>query len=707
MAAGLAALGALAVLLGGIQAAAAAASPWARTDQSAVRLISPASATGLADTVRLGLQFRLKPGWKIYWRSPGDAGVPPEIDWTGSRNLQGAVIRWPLPERFTIFGLTTMVYGNEVVLPLDIRIKAPGRALALRARVNYLACEKICIPYVARLALDLPPGEGTAAPRHAATIERYARLVPTRLAADAVAGAPVSIAQARFEKAPEGLTLKVLARSRDGFEKPTLLVEGPRPLLFGPARAELSADKSVALFRVAVGLAGKGAVAPDQPLLTLTLADGGRALEQVVRLSRTDAGAGPGLGLMVILGLAFLGGLILNLMPCVLPVLSIKVLAVVGHGGAEAAAVRRGFLATAAGILFSFLVLAAAAIALKSAGALVGWGIQFQAPLFLVAMAAILVLFAANLFGLFEIPLPGFAKQAARAGGGQSLGGAFATGAFATLLATPCSAPFLGTAIGFALSRGPGEILAVFAMLGLGLAVPYLLVAAWPAIATSLPRPGAWMVVMRRVLGGVLLLTAGWLLSVLWVVAGTVAMAAVGALLAGLFAALVLRRAAPGFKAASLGLAAVCLGALLAVPALTGAPAPAGAARAVEDAGITWQPFDKVKLLNHVAQGRVVFVDVTADWCITCKANKALVIDRGAVAARLRGTAVVAMRADWTRPDAKISAYLRSFGRFGIPFNAVYGPAAPAGIVLGELLTQGEVLAAMDTAAAPRLARGQ
>ena len=292
-------------------------------------------------------------------------------------------------------------------------------------------------------------------------------------------------------------------------------------------------------------------------------------------------------------------------------------------------------------------------------------------------------------------------------GHGNSIGGAFATGAFATLLATPCSAPFLGTAMGFALSRGPGEILAVFAMLGLGLAVPYLAVAAWPAMATGLPRPGAWMVVLRRVLGGVLLLTAGWLASVLWVVAGAAAMAAVGALLTGLFAALILRRAAPGFKAAATGLAAVCLAALLAVPALTGAPAPGAAARAIEDAGITWQPFDKVKILNHVAEGRVVFVDVTADWCITCAANKALVIDRGAVAARLRGAGVVAMRADWTRPDPKISAYLRSFGRFGIPFNAVYGPAAPAGIVLGELLTTGEVLAALEAARAPRLARGQ
>ncbi len=699
-------MAAIAVLFGAVEVAWAAASPWARTDQSAVRLISPASGTGAAETVRLGLHFRLKPGWKIYWRSPGDAGIPPSIDWKGSRNFKSADIRWPLPERFTIFGLTTMVYGKEVVLPLDIRVKAPGEALALRAHVRYLACEKICIPYDARLALDLVPGIGTSAPRLAAIIEHYAGQVPPRLADGAAKDAPLSVSRARLVRSGNGYALEVLARSRDGFKNPDLLVEGPRPFRFSTPKVELSGDRREALFRAAVDLAGKGAVPPDNPMLTLTLADEGRAFEQDLRIGQIEAGVGPGLGLMVILSLAFLGGLILNLMPCVLPVLSMKVLSVVGHGGAEAAIVRRGFLATAAGILFSFLVLAGVAIALKSAGAVVGWGIQFQAPLFLITMAAIVVLFAANLFGLFEIQLPGFIGRTAGIGGGKSLGGAFATGSFATLLATPCSAPFLGTAIGFALSRGPGEILAVFAMLGLGLATPYLAVACWPQIATGLPRPGAWMVILRRALGIVLLLTAAWLLSVLWALAGVAAAAAVGVLLLGALAGLVVRRTMPNLKPAALGLTTACLLAALAVPALTGAPPPTGDAKPYQDAGITWQAFDKVKLLNHVAQGRVVFVDVTADWCITCKANKALVIDRGAVARRLRGSGVIAMRADWTRPDPKISAYLREFGRFGIPFNAVYGPGAPAGIVLGELLTEGGVLAAMrDAARQPVTAR--
>ena len=686
----------------------AAASAWARTGQSAVRLISPVTGPGSSGSVRLGLHFQLKPGWKIYWRSPGDAGVPPIIDWKGSRNLDHARIRWPLPERYTIFGLTTYVYGGEVVLPIEVKAKAQDRALALRAHVSYLVCEKVCIPAEGRLALDLSAGAGEVIPGNAALIDRFARLVPRRLSNSAAAGAPLAVTRTRMVEDKGGLALEVLARSKDGFRKPDLLVEGAPPLRFGVPRMELSGDNRVALFKVPVGIAGKGAVAPENPALTLTLADDGGAIEQTVTSSIDRASGAPGVGLLVILGLAFVGGLILNLMPCVLPVLSIKVLSVVGHGGAEAAAVRRGFLATAAGILFSFLVLASGAIGLKLAGTAVGWGIQFQAPLFLVVMAAILVLFAANLFGLFEIPLPGFAAEAARLGGGKSLGGAFATGAFATLLATPCSAPFLGTAIGFALSRGAGEILAVFAVLGLGLAVPYLVVAAWPGIATGLPRPGAWMATLRRVMGVVLLLTALWLLSVLWVVAGVGATLAAGVLLAGVLGALMLRRSVPHRARAAAAVVALGLVAALVVPGVFRGGSPVTSADAVVEAGITWQPFDKVKLLNHVAQGRVVFVDVTADWCVTCKVNKALVIDRGEVAARLKSPGVIAMRADWTRPDAKIAAYLRNFGRFGIPFNAVYGPSAPSGIALGELLSEREVLAALETAGlSRRVARGQ
>ena len=413
------------------------------------------------------------------------------------------------------------------------------------------------------------------------------------------------------------------------------------------------------------------------------------------------AAAVPEISLLVVLGLALIGGLILNLMPCVLPVLSIKLLSVVSHGGREAGPVRVSFLASAAGILVSFLVLAVVAIGLKAGGMAAGWGIQFQQPLFLTAMAVVVSLFAANLFGLFEIPLPrALADLAGGHGGdGHGLASHFLTGAFATLLATPCSAPFLGTAVGFALARGVAEILLVFAALGLGLALPYLLVAAFPGLATRLPRPGPWMITLRRILGLALVATAVWLLSVLAVQIGLTATLIVGALLVVLGLALALARRLPR-PAVTGAVLAAALAAFLTPAAFEVRPS---ALQTNQDAG-EWEPFDQARIAELVASGAVVFVDVTADWCITCQVNKTLVIDSDAVREILGNGEVIAMRGDWTLPSQEISDYLASFGRYGIPFNAVYGPDMPQGEPLPELLSVDAVLEALERAGGSQLA---
>jgi suppressor for copper-sensitivity B len=675
-----------------------AASPWVRNDHAAVRLIAADAGVPADGRLSLGLEFRLKPGWHIYWRAPGDAGIPPTLDWAGSENLEAPVVSWPLPERYTIFGLTTFVYGAQVVLPIAARVPRPGAGVRARAKVNYLACEKICIPYEASLNLDLVPGVAGAG-EGAAQLAAFAARVPAAVTGN-IAAAPLRVGSARLlRRSKGGFDLEVLASASVPLVTPDILVEGPRGLRFGLPQHELSADGRSVLFRLPVAVAG--AAMPENPRLTITLADRGgkppNAVEQSV-VADSQAAAASGAELAVILAIALLGGLILNLMPCVLPVLSLKLLSVLGHGG-EVALVRRGFLATATGIVFSFLVLAAGALALKATGAAVGWGVQFQSPLFLGAMTAVVTLFAANLFGLFDIALPGFAGRLAEgAPARNSLSGAFATGAFATLLATPCSAPFLGTAIGFALTRGWVEIVAVFAALGLGLAMPYLAVAAFPRLATFLPRPGRWMVGLRFVLGLALVATALWLVIVIEAAAGVTAALAAALAAVLLFALLLAARksgeARPGI-----------LRAALAVLVLVGAAGPSLLAGSGGKSGkpgteaIAWRPFDKVALYNLVAEGRTVFVDVTAEWCVTCKANKALVVERGAVARALSGGKVIAMRADWTRPDPKISAYLAGFGRFGIPFNAVYGPAWPTGIALPELLTEKAVMDAFAAAA--------
>jgi suppressor for copper-sensitivity B len=658
------------------------ASPWFSTPQGSVRLIAASPAVGDSAHIELGLDFRLAPHWKIYWRTPGDAGYPPRLDWTGSTNLASAAMAWPAPQRFSSQGLETIGYLDRVVFPISARLDHPGAAAHLRLALSYLTCNEICIPYDTVLPLDLRAG--TAPGGYAALIARYAQRVPGRGGA-----AGFSLDDATIVSGKQAV-LELRVKSATPLLAPDAFIEGPRGLVFGLPQRQPGQGMSEFVLRLPVF--GDRAEIDRLPgeTLTVTLIDGDRALEARIAPSAAPASADLSL-LLTILPLALLGGFILNFMPCVLPVLSIKLLSVIEQGGRSRAASRLGFLASAAGVVLSFLLLAAAMVALKSAGIAVGWGVQFQRPSFLVGMVAVLTVFACNLWGFFEVLLPHRLAALAGTGEGHRLLGNIATGAFATLLATPCSAPFLGTAIGFALAGGPVEIFAVFLALGLGLAAPYLLVAAFPRLVRGLPRPGPWMLTLRRVLGWALAATAVWLVSVLAAQTGAAAALVVAALMIALVAVLRLPRAALARRVVP---PAVLLAAFL-VPAVAPVP-PAAIAR--EGA---WRGFDEGEIARLVGEGRVVFVDVTADWCLTCKLNKELVIDAPRVAARLGAPGVVTMQADWTRPNAAIAAYLHRFGRYGIPFNAVYGPGAPAGFALSEILSVERVLAALDRAAGP------
>ena len=659
------------------QPAGALSSAAMTSEFGSARLVSAVEATGSLQQIRLGLHLTMPEGWKTYWRSPGDAGLSARIDWDGSTNLAGAEIRWPIPERFSLFGLETFGYEGEVVLPIVARPATPGEAMKLAASVDYLVCKDICVPLTAQIRLDLPAGSARPS-EQAHLIDRFNVRVPSALTATGLAIEDV-VAVGYDEKA----RLIVTARSDPPFEKPDLLIEGPSGLAFGKPVVERHEGGRVARFILPVH------AATDTPVvgapLTLTLTDGDRAAE--IQLAPVAGVDGAGIGLLVALLTALLGGLILNLMPCVLPVLSIKILGVVGHGGAGRLEARRAFLASSAGILASFAVLATAAVAVKAAGLTVGWGMQFQEPLFLVFMIVVVTLFAANLWGLFEVALP--AGLGGALGGTQPPGlvGHFLTGALATLLATPCSAPFLGTAIAFALSRGPGEIYAIFLALGLGLALPYLVVAGFPGAATRLPRPGAWMATLRRVLALALAATALWLLWVLSSSSGPAVSLAVGVLMIAAVVALAL------MSRARLAVVAMIAFAFIA-PQVLGT---AARLERVSDDGL-WRPFDRAEIPRLVAAGSTVVVDVTADWCLTCQVNKRLVIADATIAARLKRPDIAALRADWTRPDPAIADYLASHGRYGIPFNVVYGPGRPDGVVLPELLTVAAMVEAIETA---------
>lgn len=670
-----------------------AASPWATNDQGQVRLVSAVSGVGNATEVQLGLHFQLKPDWKISWRSPGDAGYPPSAEWRGSSNLAEARLSWPTPHRFQVLGLQTVGYKDEVVLPVVARPAEPGRPLDLRVAVDYLACATICVPQRVDLALTLPAGPAEPTP-HAHDINRFLAAVPGD-------GARHGLTLQGAETAGEGdrAILRVTVTGEERFDQPDLFIESPDGTQFGPPRLSLEGGGRRAVLEAAAVPGTLTGSLIGRPL-TVTVVDGNRGLEAAVAPTAGRPSAGAADGLLLMLGFALLGGLILNLMPCVLPVLSLKVLGVVAHGGGERRQVRRGFVASSAGIVASFLALAAMAVAVKAAGAAVGWGIQFQQPLFLVAMVVILTLFAANLWGLFEIPLPYWLAGVGRGHGSpHSLAGHFATGAFATLLATPCTAPFLGTAIGFALARGPVEVFAIFAALGVGMSAPYLLVAVWPQLALRLPRPGRWMMVLRRLMGVALAAAALWLLTVMAAQIGAAAAAVVGAMMAVLAVLLAARHRLAGTARPALA-AAVGAVALLAFAVPFQATSTSPRMTSAEDS--LWRPFRQDAIADMVAEGRTVFVDVTADWCITCQVNKGAVLNRGAVAERLAGPDMVAMRADWTRPDDGIARYLAQFGRYGIPFNVVYGPGAPDGVPLPELLTADAVLSAFDTAAGRR-----
>ncbi len=434
------------------------------------------------------------------------------------------------------------------------------------------------------------------------------------------------------------------------------------------------------------------------------LEGGGHGDEAATGTGGSDSGgpAPPGLALMLIFGL--IGGAILNVMPCVLPVLSLKVFGLVKSAGIGRREVVVGSLATTAGILASFWALALFAIGARAAGAAVGWGVQFQQPGFVTFLAVVVVLFCLNLWGLFEIPLP--SRLANTFGGGpkEGVAGHFASGLFATLMATPCSAPFLGTAVGFALAQSSPTILAIFTSVGVGMALPYLALAVAPGAAKLLPKPGAWMETVRRVMGFLLAAAAVWLFYVL---AGQISPERVAAIELALLAIALfvwLRHSAGSGRAvarlAAAGIAVAVVASLgLAVTADAGAEQRVAAAGADGEDGerIQWLEFDQAEAEARAAAGELVFVDVTADWCFTCKANERLVLETPETRALFAEHGVVPMKADWTNRDDRIAAFLADHGKYSIPFYLLYRPGQEP-LPFSELLTKNNLAAAVRAA---------
>jgi len=681
------AIGALASSFG----AHAAASAWAGDQRAQVRLVTGADSVA-GNTLQAGVEFRYPQRWHGYWRTPGDAGIAPVFDWSASSNVSDASVSWPAPSRLVIEGLQNSVYTGDFVLPVQLRVKDPSQPAQLALTLDYASCSNVCVPEHAELKLTLPPGSGAPSP-DASAIAAALRAVP-----QAPAAAGIEVAHSRIEKTASGKRLRVELRSASTpFRSPDLFVEGAGAGLPRAPHVQLLDHGQRAVLEVDLPREA-GEAAP----LQLTVVDGARAAE--FDGPHATAAADAGHGIVLVLAFALLGGLILNFMPCVLPVLSIKVFSVVkAAAGTERNAARHVALATAGGIVTSFLLLAVVLSVLKLAGASLGWGIQFQQPWFLAGMAVVTTLFAASFFDWLQIGLPRvFADFGNATPSRGPIIEAFVGGMLSTLLATPCSAPFVGTAVGFALARSPLEIVAVLTALGVGMALPFLTLALVPSLAARLPRPGHWMNHLRKATGVLLLATSVWLLASLWTVAGATVTSSVAAVLVALLGMRALIAAAdrPGVaRWAHWGRWARWSGiatGLLSAAAITLAVVPLSDVQPHRDDAAGWQAFDPHAIDVAVASGKTVLVDVTASWCLTCKVNELAVLDTATVRERLARGDIVRMRADWSRYNPAIAGYVQSFGRFGIPLDVVYGPHKPQGQLLPEVLQSATLLHVLD-----------
>jgi thiol:disulfide interchange protein/DsbC/DsbD-like thiol-disulfide interchange protein len=665
-------------------------------------LLADTNAIVPGKSFTIGLLLRMAPGWHTYWAFSGDAGLPTELKWKLPSGWKVGEIQWPIPLKTIDPGdIETYGYENEVLLMQEITPpqKLDNSAVRLSAEANWLVCEKICIPGSATPQLELPVST-TSQSANSELFARYRHLLPQNWPES-------NVASANWSRVGHDLRLKITSETLAGYPALDFFPLPGQNVVVGHPTVE-SRNKNEVIFRVPIE-SPENNLSSIPGLIVFSHQPNGedRAAWQISAAPTVSAAsAAPTWGIFTFLLFGFLGGIILNLMPCVLPVISLKIFGFIQQAGQSRRKILRSGIAFTAGIFAWFVGLALLLIVLKGGGRDVTWGgFQFTNAYFVLVLSVIVLAFALNLFGVFEISLPqsmtrGLVSTTER----KDDLGSFFQGVFATVLATPCTAPFLGTALGFAFSQSPAVILAMFVAIAAGMSAPYLLLSAQPAWLRFLPKPGPWMLHVKQFMGFLLLATLLFLLYVLGAQRGLE-----GAIWASCFLLVISvacwMKGAFVLPTASVMKRAVVFLLMFALVVGSGIYFIGGKFRstnvALADSRLRgdWQAFTPERLQVELEQGHSVFVDFTAAWCLTCKFNEANVLESAEVRDAFQHHAIVKLKADWTNGDPAITKLLQKFGRPGVPLYVLYPGKNEEPIVFPEVLTKGMVLEKLHTAA--------
>ena len=652
----------------------ALSSEWAVGETSKLRLISPYSQNS-SKNITIGLEYQMQPGWKTYWKSPGDGGFAQNISWENSSNISDVKILWPTPIKFEILGLTSLGYQDNVTFPLEIEIENEFQDINLDLHVNYLICKEICIPGDARIFLDIPAGEKKINDNYFDVEQALSKLPEKDFSRTYLKNINANVLEG------ENLsTIRLQIESEKIFFNPEIFLHTPFGLPVVQHTISYSANNKLITAEFDFN---KKLISEDSFPLEVVLKDVNHNFEHLLSAQITKDISNSTMNTFIFyILISLLAGLILNVMPCVFPILSIKLMSVftVDQGTA-----RVSFLTVALGIVSSFFLLGVCFLVLQYFNFSIAWGMQFQKPYFLIFITLIIFLFMMNMFGQFQINLPQNFSNIAFAGlGNKSFFKDFFNGFFATLMATPCSAPFVGTAITAAFTQNYITGMSIFLFMGIGMASPYLLIALFPKLVNFLPKPGIWMIYVKYFLGLLLLATVVWLSNIL------LNFFNIYFLVISLFVLLVItyRRKFPLFKNT------ISIASIIFIFFSTSLQIFQQHSSSAEEKD--WVSFFTVDIDQLVAQDKIIFLDITADWCATCQFNKINVLNSDNIIKQFKENNITLIRADWTKPNERVNLFLEKYDRFGIPFNAFFSKKFPDGILLSELLSEKEIVNAIN-----------